>query len=369
MKRCLALGLLTALFAPQSGATEDNAWLTPQNGLKMQKAMKDAQSTGLIDVALNIDINPRPDDAGGNLFLVGFENVDEHGMPLEETAPGDFKQLGIWIQSWPFKQDVELIEGLHYRALYGYSEYPSPQDSVSKTHAVSSIKNGQLELMIQSSTANGRGVKGTPPEQVETQTLVPKDLQEEPVTITIEMEDPPSEWGGTVFLTGFSEFDSILRMPLRDSKPDHFLILRSDVQEMPVVVESQIKVDFAYFAMYSTGAGAHPEPGDKMSRAVVFEGGDSLEITIVDQEVGKAPPDAPAEAISMNQNLPVQHQKGMPLASEEPAPKDSPPRQTQLLFGVALLGGLGGWWLNQRSQKPQGTRSRLERVGESDKSS
>jgi hypothetical protein len=367
MKRCLALGLLAAFFAPQTGATEDNEWLTPQNGLKMQRAIKSAQSKESVDVKLTIDINPRPDDSGGNLFLVGFENVDDYGMPIENTAPADFKQLGIWVQKWPFKQEVALIEGLHYKALYGYSEYPSPQSRVSKTHPVATIKNGELTLVVQLKADSGKNEKGSPPGQVETRAILPKGLQEQPVTLTIKMENPPDEWGGTVFLTGFSEFDSILRMPLRDSDPEHFLTLRTVVQEFPLVVETQLKTDFAYFAMFGTGA--HPEPGDKMSRAVVFEGGASLEITILDQEVGKPPPDAPPEAVAMQQAQAAQSQKGGQQVSETPPPGDSAPGQTKILFGIALLGGLGGWWLNQRGKKPQGIRSRLERVGESDGSS
>jgi hypothetical protein len=324
----------------------------------MSEAIERVKDNASVEINVSIDVKPRPDDNGGNLFLVGFEAVDDHGKPLSTTAPSDFRQLGIWVQKWPFTQELELVQGLHYMALYGYSEYPSPNDMVSATTQVSTDSNGVLNLVILPKP--NTGTKGSPPDQVEIKTILPEGLQEQPVTLTVIMEDPPTEWGGTVFLTGFSDFDVILRMPNRDSTPEHFVTLRTAVQEFPLVVEAQLKPDFAYFAMI--GNGSHPEPGDKMSHAVVFEGGESFEITILNQIVGKPPPDAPPQEIA------TQHTGGGKITNGKTQTEDSNGKNG-FLFGIAAIGVLFGLWRKQQNSSPQGINSRLERVGESDKSS
>jgi hypothetical protein len=356
MRRFSQFTLVLALLAPQLGQAEDNEWITPSNGQKMAEAMERVQDNAPTDIQLKIDIRPRPEDNGGNLFLVGFEQVDEHGMPIADAAPSDFKQLGIWVKKWPFVQEVELLGGLHYMALYGYSEYPSPNDSISRTASPADLAAGELNLLIEPVLSSP---KGTPPDQGdgESKSILPSGLQEQPVTLTIQIETPPEDNGGTVFLTGFSDFDAILRMPNRNSDPEHFLILQSGLQEFPLVVETQLKPDFAYFAML--GSGNHPEPGDKMSHAVVFEGGDSLAITIGDQVVGQPPPGAEE----------LQKERPTTTLFEDGSPSDPQSQKTRILLAIGVLGALGGWILNQRSKNAQGIRSRLERVGESDKSS
>lgn len=367
MKLVAVFALILGLTLPSTGLAEDNAWLTPQNGKKLSEAIARVKDNAPVEINISIDIDPRPEDNGGNLFLVGFENVDEHGKPLSNTAPSDFRQLGIWVQKWPFTQEIELIQGLHYMALYGYSEYPSPNDMVSETTQVSTDSNGPLKLVIQptqtpnTDTDRNSSIKGTPPLQVETKTILPEGLQERPVTLTVITEEPQTEWGGTVFLTGFSNFDVILRMPNRDSTPEHFLTLRTAVQEFPLVVEAQLKPDLAYFAMI--GNGSHPQPGDKMSRAVVFEGGDSLEITISNQIVGEPPAEAPPEAIA---SMALEKEPG---EAKGPTETKTPIRKKGLLFGFAASGVLFALWRKRQKSKPQGIRSRLERVGESDESS
>jgi hypothetical protein len=371
MKLVAVFALILGLTLPSMGLAEDNAWLTPQNGKKLSEAIARVKDNAPVEINISIDIDPHPKDNGGNLFLVGFENVDEYGKPLSNTAPSDFRQLGIWVQEWPFTQEIELIQGLHYMALYGYSEYPSPNDMISETTQVSTDSNGPLKLVIQptqtpkpntdTDTDSNSSIKGTPPLQVETKTILPEDLQEQPVTLTVIMEAPLTEWVGTVFLTGFSNFDTILRMPNRDSTPEHFLTLRTAVQEFPLVVEAQLKPDLAYFAMI--GNGSHPQPGDRMSRAVVFEGGDSLEITILNQIVGEPPPEAPPEAIASKA---LAKEPGEAMG---PTETNAPKGKKRLLFGFAASGVLFALWRKGRSSKPQGIRSRLERVGESDKSS
>ena len=121
-----------------------------------------------------------------------------------------------------------------------------------------------------------------------------------------------------------------------------------------------VNIRSAYFAML--GNGAHPESGDRMSRAVLFEGGaEDLQITITDQEVGKPPKEAPAIAQEIENPGPGEE------VTDEPLPSKG--RNVFVIIGSIVLGGLGGWWLQQRKKKDQGSGSRLKRVGESDESS
>lgn len=370
MKNFASLALILGLVMPSTSLASDNARLTPQNGKKMSDAIERVKDAPALDTQINIDIKPRPEDNGGNLFLVGFESVDAHGKPLPDTAPSDFRQLGIWVQKWPFSQELELIQGLYYMALYGYSEYPSPSDIVSEAVQLSGDNDEVLSLVILANYS--KNAEGSPPGQVETKVILPEDLQEQPVRLTIHMNEPLTDWEGNVFLTGFSDFDTVLRMPIRDSTPEHFITLQTTVQEFPLVVETQLRPDFAYFAMM--GQGNHPEPGDQMSHAVVFEGGDSLEITILDQTVGKPPKDAPVEAIEMQQqeaagDAAPDVPEPNALPPEFTAPKEKTAKAKGFLLGIAAAGVFFGLLHKKRNAKPQGISSRLERVGESDESS
>ena len=83
-------------------------------------------------VSLIVDFEKRPDDEGGNLFLVGFTEVDENSMPIQGSQPDDFQQIGVWVRTWPFEKEISVVRGLHYMGLYGYSEYPSDADLTTK---------------------------------------------------------------------------------------------------------------------------------------------------------------------------------------------------------------------------------------------
>jgi hypothetical protein len=346
------------LLLSGTARAQDNPWLTPENGQKMPEASAEAIPT--IDVKVHIDVDPRPQDNGGNLFLLGFEEVDAHSMPLKESEPADSKQLGIWVQRWPFVQEVQLIEGLHYRAIYGYYEQPSPGDMMSQTVQAGAPGQDVLKLVVQPAPKRDEGIpKGTPPTDVEALAKIPEGLQDAATTITVTMEPHPTNWGGVVFLTGFAQFDDVLGMPPRGAEPDHFMALSSSVETFPLSESTPLKRGFAYFAMY--GQGSHPEAGDRMSRAVVFEGGETLTLAILQQIVGKPPKEAPAEAQELPSAAPGEQ------SSNEPA--ESQGNSLFFFLGSLGVGALGGWWLQRRKKRPQGTLSKLERVGESDESS
>ena len=139
---------IAALFAFLIGptalaqSTESN---TP-NGVEL------AAESPVDTVSLRIDFEERPEDEGGNLFLIGFKEVDDNNMPIAGSQPDDFQQIGVWVRTWPFEKEISVVRGLYYMALYGYSEYPSDADLTSKAVQHNEFDGGVLQLIVSQET-------------------------------------------------------------------------------------------------------------------------------------------------------------------------------------------------------------------------
>ena len=86
-----------------------------------------------IQVELHVDMEPRSeDDVGGNLFLAGFDTLEERsGRPGQNVQPVHYTQLATFIQDWPYQGTHEVFSGLHYWAMYGTGEHPRGGDRMS----------------------------------------------------------------------------------------------------------------------------------------------------------------------------------------------------------------------------------------------
>jgi len=322
---------------------------------------EDISANKVVDtVTVRIDFENPPEDEGGNLFLVGFDEVGEDNMPVSGSQPNDFQQIGVWVRSWPFEKEVSVTRGLHYMALYGYSEYPSASDVSSNTSQQTESSGGELQFIIyqnvQATDDAAKGPEGTPPADEIIVEKIPLDVQENPTTISVQFDPKPEEEGGKIFLTGFEQFDPILGLPQRGAEPIHFRILDPKFEGTSLSVDVQLQKGLGYIAMY--GWGEHPETGDRMGKIIHYEGGETLELTIGSHTVGSVPKGAKVpEGVGGT--------PGEANAQEASAASEEEGRGLLLpgLLLTALLGLLGGWWI-QRSRGE--TTSQLERVGESE---
>lgn len=362
--------LLAALSSPAVASAQDNPFLANPPAT----ASASASDEELLTAKVSIDFTERPEDNGGNLFLVGFEEVDELNMPMQDSRPADFKQLGVWIKTWPHTQQVELVKGLHYMVLYGYSEYPSPKDLTSKAMSTDQISNGVLSLSIEQSVrAEGEGgglERDQPPANAERVVeIIPEELQATPTQVVVRIAPAPEELGGTVFLTGFSEVDGAMNLPARGAEPVHFQILQTDVQSDTVNASVKLQSGLGYLAIY--GHGIHPETGDRMSLVTDFTEAGTLELSIEDQLAGEPPedvlgqPEAVDASTAGNAVPPPPSQEAAPIAEPAEATQAGSSSKIWLVIPLTLLILLGFFW-TQRGPASAPTSSRLERVGESE---
>lgn len=355
MKKGLFLGLLSfAVFAetPPGGGSVMAAGgdIYHFNSSDMAEAVAAVDDRPLYDVVLMIDQTPRPDDNGGNVFIAGFLGVDSSGFPEAGILPSDYQQLGVWVQAWPYRREVQLVKGLHYFAQYGYSAFPSPRDRVSLSFVVDEEPSGPIEVHIQFNSPFQA------PEAVMS-TVQPRrsaDAESRAIfsNLVVSFDPLPTDLSGSIFLTGFQDVDDSNGMPVRDSAPTDFNTIATDLVELPFDEEISLVPGLHYFAMY--GHGAHPEPSDRMSLGQLFsEGDEALELTIgelttpSDSEGGQAPVEvetlAPTQPSSSSQ-------MGMPSMQDMRGMVEG---HVKKWAGIALLGGLFiggfiGWFLRGR---------------------
>ena len=367
--------LLSALLAPSLSYGQDTP-LSSGPARATEASDEVNQEETLLSASISIDFTERPEDNGGNLFLVGFAEVDEFKMPTQDARPADFKQLGVWIKTWPHTQSIELVESLHYMALYGYSEYPSPRDLTSKALHTSEMVEGVLSLTIEqavrSSGESEPQERGQPPAKVkEVVEKLPDGLEETPTTVAIRIDPVPERLGGKLFLTGFSEVDEAKNLPARGAEPAHFQIIETDVQTPSMEASVRLQPGLGYLAIY--GHGVHPETGDRMSLVSVYTDASTLELAIEDRIAGEPPEDGLAQPENIDPSTagnavpPPPTQTAPPAASSPPVAKAGTENSSKvwLIVPVTLLILLGFVW-TQREPSSAPSSSRLERVGESE---
>jgi hypothetical protein len=291
---------------------------------------------------LQVDIDPRPAlSEYGNVFLVGFDNIDVQAQhPAPGTPPVDFQQLGVAIQDWPIQRSVDLVAGVYYFALYTVDQQPGGGDPASKPLRLESAPTGELSLTIRANTDQ------TPPEQMqrgsrtewkENEDQGPgAEVEESPITLDVQA-DLPLQPGARLFLLGFTELDEGGSAPENVRPRDH-RVISEDVTAWPMSVETALVKGLHYFLFYSEGE--HPQPGDISSEAFSLKdsvvGESPMAITLV-EAVPPPPPDAPDVPTAPATTT-------ASIAPPPPTSSSAPPGREWKAFLLALLlGGLAGF--------------------------
>ena len=103
-------------------------------------------------VTLVVDAEPPPSELfGGTVFYGGFREVEAHsGRPAPGQAPDDHGVLVLRTTTFPVQDELELIPGLYYFAVYGGGPFPESGDRMSAT-ALLEPGAARLELLIDDS--------------------------------------------------------------------------------------------------------------------------------------------------------------------------------------------------------------------------
>ena len=361
MLKVFFLGLMPLSAMGQAQPDDGNPLRHPLENLSSVSNVMDAVQAiadrPLYEVVLVIDQTPRPEDNGGNIFLAGFLEVEEEGYPATGLIPSDYQQLGVWVQTWPYRREVRLVDGLHYYVQYGYSEAPAVEDRVSMSFSVDSQPSEPIQLNISLDSPYGAiQSQGSGPARDPALAGVSVERR-----LTVNFDPPLSDLGGSIFLTGFSSVEEATGMPDRESDPVDFNTVTDDLNTAPFEAEVSLVPGLHYFAMY--GHGIHPEPEDRMSTGAIFsEGDEALELTIgalttplVDEDE-----DRRIQAYARWSASEVENPDGSQLGASDQM--STPPMQNtremmegyvKKWAGVALLGGLFiggfvGWFLRGR---------------------
>jgi hypothetical protein len=119
-----------------------------------------AQGNARHTLEVQVHMEPPAEAQGGNVFLTGFEEVDSRtGHPSPGSSPAAHLTLGMFVYQWPLVTRVELVEGLHYFAMVGFQQWPSPGDRMSEMMEITGSMEPPLRFVVGNSTrpADHRG--------------------------------------------------------------------------------------------------------------------------------------------------------------------------------------------------------------------
>jgi tetratricopeptide (TPR) repeat protein len=277
---------------------------------------------------LVINVATNPDDYGGNVFLMGYWDLDVGGRPMEGSQPAQFRQLGMWVQHFPLRTKVRLTEGLYYRVLYSHNDYPLPHDAACDVFQVGSTPSNEIVLFVDR-YASRRG-EGRPPES---------PMQDQPTklggptaatNVAFHMEPPPANTGGKIFLAGFRNVNADTGMPGRNELPSDYHVIEGVAEGLPLRRAVRLVSGLHYLAMY--GMGEFPGEGDRLSLTATYDGQADVAFTIRDQFAGGDP------------------SAGSPPTGEaaEEAEQDEDRRWFALLIGLFVAMGVF-WFVRRRA--------------------
>jgi|GEM_PF-3967545 len=356
MLKVFILGLMPLLANAQTPEGDDTPRAHPTESVASFSSVVEATQSiadrPLYEAVLIVEQTPRPEDNGGNVFLAGFLEMDSNGLPAAGLIPSDYQQLGVWVQTWPYRREVQLVDGLYYYVQYGYSEAPSVEDRVSNYFSVDSQPTEPIQVNISLDSPYG---------SVQAQDDGPgRDPSLLDVAVdgllTVNFDPAPSELGGSIFLTGFDNVDATSGMPDRGSDPVDFYTVVTELDSTPFESEVSLVPGLHYFAMY--GQGIHPEPENRMSTGSLFSEGDSSLVLTIGQLTTPAEGGgngAPPVAQSSASNTPPETTTNTPSS-----PQSVPTMMEEMVrdhvkkwAGIALIGGLligsfVGWFFRGR---------------------
>ncbi|GEM_PF-3061066 len=86
-----------------------------------------------VRVALTVEVDPAPEQTGGNVFYAGFAELDPNsGGPPRGQPPTDYGMVATWVAEFPVTAEIELSPGLHYFGMYGFGSHPQPGDRMGE---------------------------------------------------------------------------------------------------------------------------------------------------------------------------------------------------------------------------------------------
>lgn len=143
-----AYSTFAASCTPPSGSESPNAERSGGGDVQVP----DFNQYPLIQARLTVTVGDGLKvEHGANLFLVGFEEVEERsGLPAKGSQPIHYETLQPFVKDFPFERDeIELGQGLHYWIMYSSGEHPGEEDprtpllQASETH-----QNGHIILAL-----------------------------------------------------------------------------------------------------------------------------------------------------------------------------------------------------------------------------
>jgi tetratricopeptide (TPR) repeat protein len=259
----------TAPLSPEEvEARRKNRDVVDVNGVRWDKPVH--------ELNLVIDVATSPEDYGGNLFLVGYRELDIGNQPVEHLDIAHYHQLAMWLQRFPYRTKVELVEGIHYRVVYSHNDFPLLGDAVSTFFKVGETPPSTVSLVV-----NRYGHERNDGSTGATPVLNWKGgsaTQAELTNVSIFIEPEPKKRSGKVFVAGFKVLDKTTRMPGLDVLPTDYHTIKGVNQGLPLRVQLPLVPSLHYIATY--GFGMFPRNGDRISEVVSFRGEGTISFTI-----------------------------------------------------------------------------------------
>ncbi|MDP6946109.1 MAG: hypothetical protein QF464_18315, partial [Myxococcota bacterium] len=285
------------------------------------------------DVQLVIDVATGRSDYGGNIFLVGHRALDIGGRPVGGIQPADFHQLGMWVQRLPFRTEAKLIEGIHYEAIYSHRDYPLPQDRVSAFFQINETPPGEVAVLIDRYASN-RSLGRDEEDDANSLWKGPSKEVAPATTVVIDMEPPPEDTSGRIFVAGFETVNEKTTMPSRDQIPADYHVIEGVERGLPIRDQLQLVKGLHYLAMY--GFGRFPGKGDRLSITTLYEAQGRLSFVIKDEFAGGDPATGRPPTVAAPANAP----------DSTPAPEED---RTWLALLIGLLVAGAVLWMARRS--------------------
>ncbi|MGB0592306.1 MAG: tetratricopeptide repeat protein [Myxococcota bacterium] len=246
------------------------------------------------EINMVIDVATTPEDYGGNLFLLGFRELDIGNQPVDHLDIAHYHQLAMWLQRFPYRAKVELVEGIKYRAVYSHNDFPLIGDAVSTFFEIGDTPPATVSLVV-----NRYGHERNDGSTGATPVLNWKGsaaTQAKATTVSVFIEPNPAKRSGKVFIAGFKALDKATGMPSRDVLPADYHTIKGVDKGLPLRVQLPLVNGLHYIAVY--GFDMFPGDTDRMSELVSFKGEGTVSFTIAETTMQAGRPASSGESVS-----------------------------------------------------------------------
>ena len=283
------------------------------------------------DVNMVIDVATTPEDYGGNLFLVGFRELDIGNQPVDNLDIAHYHQLAMRLQRFPYRAKVELVEGINYRAVYSHNDFPLIGDAVSTFFRIGDNPPGSVSVVVNRyGHERNDGSTGSTP-VLNWKGAANQDPDKSGVTIYID--PPPSNKKGKVFVAGFKVLNTDTGTPNRDALPADYHTVKGVDKGLPLRIQLPLVKGLHYIAVY--GHGMFPADGDRMSNTITFAGEDNVLFSI-----GTTPMPPTKDSFDLAKDMGEFETKEGPESPQAPQAPEATSEDAMQRTWMALLFGL-----------------------------